>query len=441
MHDPQLIIDRALSFTSADHTEALVMTTDSGLTRFAQNTIHQNVSSKDTVLRVRAIIDNRTGVASGNDLSAEGIEAICKRALEAAKMVPPDPRFPGMAGPQQYPSVPEANDANPPTPASRAKAVAEACRQAEAAGIIAAGALENGTRRVTVGNSSGLRADHSGTWAEYVIVAMTDDSSGYGQSVGTTMSDLDVEAATRRALDKAITGRHPRPLQADTYAVVLEPDATSDLLDSFAYTSFGALPVQEGRSFLSGKEGTKVLAGNITIDDNPQRPEALPVPFDMEGVASRPVAIITDGMATGVVHDSYTASAGGVTSTGHAPIPVPNSFGPFATHLALKPGTASTAELIANMDEGLIVTRFHYTRVVHQPTVTVTGMTRDGTFYVRGGEIAYPVRNLRYTQSYVQALQEGVQLSRETRVAGDFGRAVCPAVYIPEFRFTGVTDF
>jgi len=435
------VLEQALARSRAEETEALLLGEDSALTRFAQNAIHQNVAESNAVLRLRAVVGNRVGVASGNDLSAQGIADLCARALEAAQALPPDPHFPGLPHPQPYPALPAVEPETARVdPAARAALVGEVCSLADARGLVAAGALETAIREIAVANSNGVSAYQARTSAEFVTVVMSDDSSGYGFSLGNSLAELDIEASARRAVDKALSSRRPRSLSPGHYAVILEPDATADLLGSMAYTAFGAQQVEEGSSFLAGRLGTPVLASAVSIADDALNPAALPMAFDYEGWPKSWVSIIEDGVAAGVVHDTYTAARAGVTSTGHA-LPAPNPHGPQPTHLALSPGTASLEELVASVGEGLLVTRFHYTRVVDPASVTVTGMTRDGTFYIRGGEIAFPVRNLRFTQSYVRAIQDGIRIGRDRRLAGEYGPYLCPAVYIPDFHFTGVTEF
>lgn len=434
----RVILEQALALPGADETEVLLLADNTALTRFARNAIHQNVAQQDAVLRVRTVIDGRVGVASGNDLSREGIPAIFGRSLQAAKVQPSDPDFPGLPHPAAYPIVPELDsDSATVTADERASLVGQACAVAGGNDLIAAGALETGVREVAVANSNGVFAHHAGSSAEFVTVIMAADSSGYGFALANNLADLDIEAATRRAVDKALRGRAPRPFSAGRYPVVLESDATADVLENLGYTSFGGLQVEEGSSFMSGRLGTPVMSSVVSIRDDALNPAALPMPFDYEGTPKTRVSIVDHGVAAGIVHDAYTARRAGTVSTGHA-FPAPNRYGPQPTHLTLDPGPSSVADLIASIDEGLLITRFHYTRVVHRPTVSVTGMTRDGTFLIRGGEIAHPVRNLRFTQSYVQALQDGCAIGNEQRL---YGTNLCPAVYIPEFHFTGVTEF
>jgi predicted Zn-dependent protease len=178
----------------------------------------------------------------------------------------------------------------------------------------------------------------------------------------------------------------------------------------------------------------------VTIVDDAADPAGNPVSFDYEGVAKQRVTLIERGVCRDVVFDAQTAKRAGRRSTGHG-LPAPNSFGPFPLNMLMASGDASREELVAGLDRGLIVTRFHYTNPVHPKLAIVTGMTRDGLFLVEHGEVVGPVRNLRFTQSYLSALAGVEAISRDRRrVSGDFSPVVVPAVRIAAFTFTGATE-
>jgi len=437
----QSILAQVLEQSKAEHTEALLLGHDSALTRFAANAIHQNVAERAVTLRVRAVSDQRVGVASTNELSAESIASVTQRALENALVQEPDPDFPGLPGPQKYVAVEGYYEGTAAcSPDRRARMIAPLCRRAATMGLVAAGALETSAREIAIANSNALYAYHSYTAAEYTTVVMSEDSSGYGFALCGDLAEIDLESAAQRAIDKAIKGRQPRPLPAGQYQVVLEPDAAADILGSLGYTSFDAQAIEEKRSFMSNRFGQRVMDERVTIVDDALNPASIPIPFDYEGVAKQKVHIIEKGEAKAVVHDTYTAAKAGTKSTGHG-LPAPNPRGPMPTHLALDPGSSSLEEMISGLKEGLLVTRFHYTRIVHPLTVTVTGMTRDGTFYIRNGEIAYPVRNLRFTQSYVEAMNSLIAIGSQRRLCGEYGPYLVPALTLDSFTFTGVTEF
>jgi len=199
----------------------------------------------------------------------------------------------------------------------------------------------------------------------------------------------------------------------------------------------GALAYQEGRSFLCGKLGQKVLDEKITIVDDGLDPTGLPTPFDGEGTPKRRVVLFERGVARNVVYDVRTAAKEGRTSTGHGS-PAPNPSGPMPGNMLMEPGGSSVEEMIRSTKRGLLVTRFHYTNVAERSKATITGMTRDGTFLVENGAVAGPVRNLRFTESCLRALSAVEFVGRERR---RIGTTVVPALKLRSFRFTGATEF
>jgi predicted Zn-dependent protease len=145
-------------------------------------------------------------------------------------------------------------------------------------------------------------------------------------------------------------------------------------------------------------------------------------------------------VAKGVVYDSYTANKEGKSSTGHA-LPAPNTFGPLPSHLFMAAGDASREDMIRSTKRGLLVTRFWYTEPVHPRLVILTGMTRDGTFLIENGQIVRPVRNLRFTQSYLDALSQVEAISRDTRLLRGFSGAYrVPSIKVAQFNFTGASE-
>jgi len=161
------------------------------------------------------------------------------------------------------------------------------------------------------------------------------------------------------------------------------------------------------------------------------------MPFDFEGVPRRKVVLIEDGIARAVVHDRTTAARAGVEPTGHA-LPPPATWGPYPMHLKLAPGDATTDEMIASTERGLLVTRFHYTNVAHPMRTEITGMTRDGTFLIENGKLTRGVKNLRFTQSVLAALSEAEMIGKTRRIAEG---CLVPALKVKRFRFSGATEF
>jgi predicted Zn-dependent protease len=210
------------------------------------------------------------------------------------------------------------------------------------------------------------------------------------------------------------------------------------------YLGLGAQSMQENRSFMSGRIGQKITGNNITIWDDGFDPRGVMFPFDYEGVPKQKVMLIEEGIARGVVYDTASAQREvGQVSTGHG-LPAPNTMGPIPTSLFMKPGVATHEEMIASTKKGIWVTRFHYVNPVHPVKAILTGMTRDGTFLIEDGKITRPLKNLRFTQSILEAFSHAEMLGRDLKmIKMGFGSfATCaPAAKINGFTFTGATEF
>jgi len=421
--------------------EVLVTADDSALTRFANSEIHQNVAETTINVNLRVAIGRRVGVASSDRTDAEGLRRLADRAIAIARVVEELDDWGGLPGPTEIRDVPAAYSraTADASPESRAEAVRAVIAAADAAGVTAYGSFATSLESMAVANSKGIRAAGTRTTSQLITVSMgPGGGTGYAEAAAVDASSIDAAAVGREAAGKARTTAHAISIEPGDYPVVLEEYAVVDLLDMLGYLGFSAAAVQEGRSF--AEPGRRIGSDLVTIVDDGHDPAGLPLPFDFEGVAKRRVELVERGVCRDVVYDAQTAARDGVVSTGHG-LPAPNPYGPFPLNMLMDPGESSREDLIGGLDRGLLVTRFHYTNPVHPKLAIVTGMTRDGTFLVEGGRIVGPVRNLRYTQSYLDALAGTVGIARERKtLKGFLGGVVVPAVRIDGWTFTGGTE-
>jgi PmbA protein len=411
------IARKVLGFSKADQTEVLVFCKDEQLTRFAVNTIHQNVSETNAIVRVRCVFGKKTGVASGNDLSDEALRKVVESAQTVARFQKDNPDFRSLPGPQTTAESKAFFESTAScTPEARAKGAAAICSLSKTNGLEAAGAFSTATDELMVVNSLGISVYHCGTIAHIVTVIMGPNSSGYASADAMDVTRLDPEAVGRVAVDKALKSKNPTDLEPGEYTVILEENAVADMVDMLGYLGFDALSVQEGRSFMNDRFGQKITGEHITIWDDGHDPRGLMLPFDYEGVPKKKVTLIESGIAKGVVYDSFTAGREkDKASTGHS-LPAPNSWGPYPMNLFLAPGKATKEEMLASTQRGIWVTRFHYTNPVHPIKTVLTGMTRDGTFLIENGQIIRPLKNLRFTQSILEAFENVEMLGKELKL-------------------------
>jgi PmbA protein len=440
------LLDTLLDVAGSREIEAILGGGDHHLTRFANNEITQNVSEHRYELSVRVLQGKRSGRATGNDFSREGLERLIRSAEEAARVAPESADALPLPGPQSYQEVDACDEATKRLgPADRAREVARALERTAEAGLDGAGIYESGHGTIgdygqigphAIANSQGLFAYHDETSATFSISALKGTESGWAERTGVSASAIDGASLASAAVAKALASRSPRVWEPGSYDVVLEPAAVADLLFEMSYTSFGALSLHEGRSFLTGRLGSPVLGENITIHADPYHPLHRGSPFDGEGMPTRRVTLIDRGVARGPVYDRRTAAKDRTESTGHG-LPYPNSWGPVARDLVLEGGSSTLPDLIAGVERGLLVTRVWYTNVVDPKRVAVTGMTRDGLFAIEGGTVTGAVRNFRFNQSVIEMLCRVDGLTAAER-AGD---AVCPALRVRGFGMSSVTEF
>ena len=432
----------------ADATEVALETETAALTRFAHNVIHQNVAETEANLEVRVVFGRRVGTASTNDISPFGLERALDEASSLARHVPEQPDWPGLAEPAA------AFDATRPqpilafddgvaglSPVGRAQPVLEVCRAAQAEKQLASGAFSTSYGESAVLNSQGLFAYAPATQVDltFVIEEPEREASSYGHAAGWRLAQVNAAALAAAAVRRAQISRHPRPVPARDYPVVLEPYAVVTLLEALAEAGMGALAVQEARSWMNGRLGRRCLSPQLTILDDAYDPHGLPQAFDCEGMPKQRVPIIVQGVPVSPVYDRLTAARDGQrASTGHAqPFDEEDWDGPLPENFSVAPGDRTLDELMAGIDRGLLVTRFWYVNMLSAHDATVTGTTRDGLWWIEGGALAYPVENLRFDQSLLEALAGIRGVGRERRaVAGFFGGVhQAPALALDHFHF------
>lgn len=444
----QAIAHRVLSACRAEEVEVVFFGLEERLTRFANNVIHQNVAETDAILVVRAAVGQRVGVAMTNDLTGPGLERAAEAALVACRGEDPD--YPGLPEPAPVEPVTAFDEPTAAyTPADRARAVGEICRRAEKAGIRGSGAFRTAIHEFAVANSHGLFLYHPATIADLTTVMMTDDSAGYAAGASWRVEEINTTAIGKEAIRRALQSRNPQPLEPGIYPVVLEPYAVADILFFLTHMA-GAMLVAEGRSWMSEQEGKQLMSPQVSIWDDGRDPAGWPIPFDFEGIGRQRVEIVREGVVRNALYDRRWAGKLRKASTGHA-LPAANPFSPWLNastygpqpfHPVMGAGESTVEEMIASTERGLYVTRFHYTRLVHPRRAIVTGMTRDGTFLIENGAITKPVRNLRFTQSYVEALANVEMVGRELhRERPGFSIVRAPALKLSAFHFTGATSF
>ncbi len=435
------IAERIFKLSKGDETEVQIEATSDALTRFANNTIHQNVAEQVLSLSVRTVFEGRTARATTNKTDEESLRRVVAASAALARSQPRNPDLLPMPGPQQYPRVKRFFPATAATsPEDRARGVARVTAMAAKRGQTAAGIFSTGSVQSAIVNTKGLFAAYQQTRAEFSITILEADSSGWAKANAPDVKGIDPDALAERASQKAAASRAPRELAPGHYTVILEPAAVLDLVGHLFY-DFAGTAVLDKRSCLTERIGKQVMGENITLWDDVCHPLQLGPPYDGEGLPRHKVLLVERGVPRRLVCSRATAKKMGAKSTGHG-LPLPNEWGEAPLNLVFEGGNSSVEEMTASTDSGILMTRVWYIREVDPYEKILTGMTRDGTFLVEGGRVVAGIRNFRFNQSLLEMLSHVEMLGPAVRAAGEEAfEMVVPAMKVRDFHFTEVTKF
>ena len=451
--DPSALAERVVEMVGRRAEAAVTVThTRQGLTRFANSIIHPNVVDEHTEIYLQLSLDGRPATATTYRSDDQALEGLAGRALVAAALRPVDPAWAGLAPPAALLSASDLHY-DPATagvgPAERAEAVAAFVSAGD--GLVGAGFCETTRNDRYFANSAGQRLGSHDTSAALDAILRVPgpdggpSSDGVASTYSSRFADLDGEALGRHAAARARSGADPIELPPGRYEVVLEARCVAYLMDFFTFYGFNGRAVTEGRSFVA--LGERQLDRALSLSDDATDPRQMGPVFDAEGTPKRRAPLVEAGVMTGVTHDRRSAAkaGGGATTTGHA-VAGGEALGAVATATVLEPALARdarpVASLISEVERGLLVSDFWYTRALDPKTLVATGLTRNGVFLIENGEVRRAVSNLRFTQSYVAALAPGQVLGM-----GDDGRLspgglhlslhYAPSLHLVAWNFTG----
>jgi predicted Zn-dependent protease len=456
------IFDRIRKLSSADEVEVLFSGGRFALTRFANNAIHQNVAEENEIVSVRSVFDGKTARATTNKFDDESLRAVVRASESLAKVQQRDPDLLRMPDAKEAGAADENIQGGHPsryfegtaaiTPEERAEGGKKIVGLADQHKLTTAGVFSSGDLSEGIFNSRGLSRWHRQTSAEISITMLAADSSGWQKANSPDVARLDPLALAETAARKAIESGRPREVAAGKYTVILEPAAVLDMV-GFMFSDYSGMAVLDQRSFLTGRVGTKLFGENVTIWDDVAHPLQSGSPFDGEGMRRQKVELVENGVVKRIVYARATAErmkrseykdkVGPIAATGHG-FALPNEMGEMPVNIVFAPPREpqSVAEMVASTERGILVTRLWYIREVDPYEKIVTGMTRDGTFYVENGRVQCGVRNFRFNESLISMLSNVEAMSVPVRASGEESfDMVVPAMKVREFNFTEVTKF
>jgi PmbA protein len=450
------IFDRVKKYSSVPEVEVVFSSTNFSLTRFANNTIHQNVSEANEVASIRVAFDGKTARATTNRFDDESLKRAVQSAEGIAKVQEPDSDLLPMAGASEGEGTAGPSRWFDQTaaiaPGDRAAGVGRIVAVAKKNKLVTAGIYSTSQSAEAIVNSNGLSVYHRQTSAEVSITMLAENSSGWQKANSPEVKNLDPVSLAEIAAQKARNSSAPNELPPGKYTVILEPAAVLDLV-GFMFWDFGGMAILDQRSFLNNRIGTKLFGENVTIVDDVAHPFQSNAAFDGEGVRRQRVNLVEKGVIRRLVYargtarrmqnSEYKDKVGEIEATGHG-FPLPNEIGEAPTNIVfITPGGEQTVEqMIAGTERGILITRLWYIREVDPYEKILTGMTRDGTFLVEGGKVKHGLRNFRFNQSLIEMLNNVEAMGKAVRASGEEAfDMVVPAMKIRGFNFTEVTRF
>ncbi|HEX9112406.1 MAG TPA: metallopeptidase TldD-related protein, partial [Terriglobales bacterium] len=279
------IFDRIRRFSTADEVEVLFTGSRFALTRFANNTIHQNVEEENCLASIRTNFGGRTARATANQFDDESLKRAVEASESLARVQDPDPDLLPM------PDAQEAGDADKSvratrffeqtaaiTPGERASVVGQMVGVADKHRLTTAGIYSTSESLEGTFNSRGLARWHTQTLAEVSITMLAEDSSGWQKLNSPDVRNLNPVQLAETAARKAVESAHPQEISPGKYSVVLEPAAVLDIV-GFMFWDYSGMAILDQRSFLNDRIGTKLFGENIDIWDDAGHPLQAGSPF------------------------------------------------------------------------------------------------------------------------------------------------------------------
>jgi len=433
--EARTILDKVIALSAADECTAQLAGTIDGNIRFALNNVSTSGVISNTELSVQVAFGKRIGTAAINEFSDAALARVVRRAEDLAKLAPENPEFMPAVPRQTYRATNTFSAATATiTPENRAEIARASIDPCKGQSLIAAGFLNDNQSFVASANSNGNFGYQRSTDMDYTCTVRTEDGRGSGwvarnlQDAGRFNVDNDIQIAMRKASASA----DAQALEPGKYTVILEPAAAAGLI-SFMFNFFDARSADEGRSFLSragggNKIGEQVFDPRVNVYSDPRHPEVPALPWDGDGLPRDRFVMIENGIVTNLRSSRYWAD-----KQGRPAMAQPGN-------LIMEGGTKSTSDLVRETRRGILVTRTWYIRMVDPQTVLLTGLTRDGTFYIENGELKYPLKNFRFNESPVIMLNNIDELGRSVRLSDGGQTMMIPPMRLRDFTFTSLSD-
>jgi predicted Zn-dependent protease len=435
--EAQALLKKVLSYSKADECEVNLTGNDSGNIRYARNAVSTSGRISQHQLVVSSAFGKKLGVATINEFDDASLKKVVERSEELAKLAPENPEYVSFLGPQTFAESKMYVPATAAiTPKLRSDLVEQSIKVAKDAGAVAAGFLEDNAGFSAMMNSKGLFAYNTSTNTNFSVTVRTADGTGSGYATRgyNDITKLDAKKATQIATEKAIKSVKSRAIEPGKYTVILEPAAVAVLLENIFFR-LDARQADEGRSFLSKagggtRQGEKMVDERVNIYSDPLNPELPTSTWSGDGRPQEKISWIEKGVIKNLSYERYWAEKKSVKA-----VPGPDAA-------IMEGGTKSLEELISSTKKGVLVTRLWYIRDVDPQSLLLTGLTRDGTFYIENGKIQYPIKNFRFNESPIIMLNNLEEMGKVERTVSVESNQnyLLPPLKVRDFTFSSLSD-
>lgn len=436
--ESRAIIAKVLKSAKAGETEVSISSGTTSHLRFARNTPSTSGKTTDTIVTVQSTFGTRTGSARTNQIDEDSLRTAVHTAEELALLAPEDAEFMPALGPQQYPASSAWVEDTAISKSEFLSSAADECiMAAREKGLVAAGFLRVDAESEALGNSADLFAYHRSTMASISETVRTADGGGSGwvSRAANDIKTIDFKDVASIAVEKALASKNPRTLKPGKYTTILEPSCAAEMVRSLLF-AMDARNADEGRSYFSRKGGgtklgERIFPESVTIASDPSDSRVPGSPWGEDGIPQQRVAWIDNGVVKNLRTSRYWAK-----KQGSAPVAFP-------PNMLMSGGTGSLQDLIRSTKQGVLVTSFWYIRSVDPQTLMLTGLTRDGVFWIEDGSLAYPLMNFRWNDSPAAVLQNIEAMSQSYRIPPRESanpNMMIPAIKVRDFNFSSLSE-
>jgi PmbA protein len=402
----------AAARAGADAADAVAVRSVSLGVEVREGAVEESERSEGDDVGLRVFVGRRQAVVSTNDVKAD-VAQLAERAVAMARVAPDDP-FAGLADPGELArAIVDLDLLDPDLPT--VALLEERARRAEAAGLAIKGVTKSGGASASAGiggmvlvTSGGFRGAYLNSGQSVSMTAIAGDGMAmerdYDYSSALHSADLESpEKVGRTAGERTVERLNPRKVETKRVPVVFDRRVAGSLVGHLAGAINGAA-VARKTSFLKDRLGERLFKAGISVVDDPLRKRGLRSrPFDAEGVATKRLAVVEDGVLKSWFLDSATARELELSTTGHAQRGVSSTPSPGASNLHLSAGKDPPEALLADIAEG-----FYVTDLIGMGVNQVTGDYSRGAsgFWIENGKRGYPVSEVTIAGNLIDIFRE-----------------------------------